>query len=264
VKLCDPPNRRECAGQTVRLGKDGEIGLSPEAQVRLFDRILDGDAAALAEVGRETPEVGNMLRPLLSLKGQNPGFLRNQRAILMGSLPEIRPHLDDFLKTVAVLDELGIKYQINIASGAGFEYYTGLIFQLFAGREKVGGGGRYDALIPSMGGGDVPASGFALYVDRLMGLVKSAAIAPPAPENVIIKIKPGGAVNEAFKIAAGLREAGYVAALDLDGRKATSRWVIEVRAEAPALTLADNVKSKRYNFTAPGEILEKLESESGR
>ena len=83
-----------------------KLGLSPEAQVRLFDRILDGDAAALAEVGRETPEVGNMLRPLLSLKGQNPGFLRNQRAILMGTLPEIRPHLDDFLKTVAVLDEL--------------------------------------------------------------------------------------------------------------------------------------------------------------
>ena len=85
-------------------------------------------------------------------------------------MPEISPPLDDFLKTVALLDELGLKYQINIASGAGFEYYTGLIFQLFIGEEKVGGGGRYDALIPSMGGGDVPASGFALYLDRLMEL----------------------------------------------------------------------------------------------
>ena len=83
---------------------------------------------------------------------------------------------------MTILDELGLKYQINIASGAGFEYYTGMIFQFFTGGEKMGGGGRYDALIPSMGGGDVPASGFALYLDRLMKLVKPEAMRPSAPE----------------------------------------------------------------------------------
>ena len=122
----------------------------------MFDSILDGDATVLTKVRRSTPELSEALLPLLSVKGQSPDFLRNQRALLLRRLPEIRTSLDDFLKTVAILDDLGIKYQINIASGAGFEYYTGIIFQLFMGKEKIGGGGRYDALIPSMGGGDVP------------------------------------------------------------------------------------------------------------
>ena len=153
-----------------------KLGLGPEERDRLFDRILDGDAAAIGEAGGQNQEMVAALGPLLALKGQSPGFLRNQRAVLGESLPEVLAPLDDFLGTVAVLDDLGLKYHIDVASGAGFEYYTGVIFQLYAGGEKVGGGGRYDALIPSMGGKDVPASGFALYVDRLMKLVKPGAL----------------------------------------------------------------------------------------
>ncbi|OGO01543.1 MAG: ATP phosphoribosyltransferase regulatory subunit, partial [Chloroflexi bacterium RBG_13_52_12] len=162
-----------------------KLGLSQEEQNKMFDRILDGEAEALARVSKESPELGNSLLPLLSLEGQTPEFLKNRRATLCRDIPEIRAPLDDFLKTVAVLDDLGLKYQINIASGAEFEYYTGMIFQLYVGKEKIGGGGRYDALIPSMGGGDVPASGFALYLDRLMSLVKAAAA--PNPKRILIK-----------------------------------------------------------------------------
>ncbi|OGO31899.1 MAG: ATP phosphoribosyltransferase regulatory subunit, partial [Chloroflexi bacterium RBG_16_56_11] len=145
-----------------------KLGLNPEEQARMFDEILDGNTETLARASRKSPDLENVLVPLLSLKGQSPGFLRNQRAVLARSSPDVLPCVDSFLDTVSRLDDLGIKYQINVASGAGFEYYTGIIFQMFIGREKVGGGGRYDALIPSMGGGDVPASGFALYTDRLV------------------------------------------------------------------------------------------------
>ena len=204
-----------------------KLKLTPEEQHRMFDSILDGDAAVLAKVSRKAPELGDTLLPLLSLKGQSPEFLKNQRARLCRALPEIGAPLDDFLKTVAILDELGIKYQINIASGAGFEYYTGMIFQLFTGKEKIGGGGRYDALIPSMGGGDVPASGFAIYLDRLMKLIKPEAIVPPASKRILIRTSSGVSVKEAFKIADSLRKAGYIAELDLDGREAA--WILEVK-----------------------------------
>ncbi len=240
-----------------------KLGLSPEEQNKMFDRILDGDAEALAEVSRESPEVGNTLRPFLSRKGQSPGFLRDQRALLARSVPEISPHLDDFLKTVALLDELGVKYQINIASGAGFEYYTGMIFQLFIGKEKVGGGGRYDALIPSMGGGDVPASGFALYLDRLMDLAKSEAIVGPVARRVLVRVKSGNAMKEAFKVADNLRRAGYTAELDLDGKKTDLKWVIEVQSEVPTFTLVDNVKSRRVDFETYNEVLKQMEGEGG-
>lgn len=240
-----------------------KLGLGPEEQDRMFDRILDGDAETLARISRESPEVGNALQPFLSLKGQSPGFLRNQRALLARSLPEVRPHLDDFLKTVALLDELGFKYQINIASGVGFEYYTGIIFQLFIGGDKIGGGGRYDALIPYMGGGDVPASGFALYLDSLMNLVKPEAIAGPVPGRVLVRVKSGDVVKEAFQAAGKLRGAGYIAELDLAGQKAGARWALEVRGRTPKYAVVDNLKSKRVDCQTFDEVLEKLEGEGG-
>jgi histidyl-tRNA synthetase len=240
-----------------------KLGLSQEEQGRMFDRILDGDAKAMAEISRVSPEVGDTLRPFLSLKGQSPGFLRNQKALFARTVPEISRYLDEFLETVDLLDALGVKYQINIASGAGFEYYTGIIFQFFIGREKVGGGGRYDALIPSMGGGDVPASGFALYLDRLMGLVSPESFVKTAPERVLVRVKSGGAMMEAFKAADKLRKAGYIAELDLGGKKSDLKWIIEVRSEAPAFTLINSDTKKKTAASAIDGVLKQLEGEGG-
>ena len=49
-----------------------------------------------------------------------------------------------------------------------FDYYTGLVFEVYCPetKEKIGSGGRYDGLIKKFGF-DVPATGFALDVDLL-------------------------------------------------------------------------------------------------
>jgi len=241
-----------------------KLGLSPEEQHRLFDQILDGDAEALNRINQKKPELENTLLPLLGMKGQSPGFLKNQRALLAQSMPEIGPYLDDFLQTVALLETLGLSYQIDIASGADFEYYTGMIFQLFIGGEKIGGGGRYDALISSMGGGDVPASGFALYLDRLMNLVKPEVFVKTVPERVLVRVKDAGAMKEAFEVADGLRKAGYIAELDLGEQEPDAfRWVIEVKGEAVPLSLWDGVSSRRVEVPAITEVLKLLEGEGG-
>jgi histidyl-tRNA synthetase len=243
-----------------------KLGLSPEEQNRLFDQILDGDVEALAGVSRESPELESALLPLLSLKGQSPGFLKNLRALLAQKMPEIKPHLDDFLQTVALLEALGCGYQIDIASGAGFEYYTGMIFQLFIAGEKIGGGGRYDALIPAMGGGDVPASGFALYLDRLMNLVKPEVIAGPVPMRILVRVPAGNAdaVKEAFQIAGSLREAGYIAELDLDGKEPEGfAWIIDVQEQAPLFTLRDRAGASQVGATTISEVLRLLEGKGG-
>ena len=236
-----------------------KLDLSPDEQHKVFDKILDGDAKALAQISKQSTELCESLLPLLSLKGQSPGFLKEQRTLLCRDVPEIRAPLDDFLATVAVLDDLGIKYQTNIASGAGFEYYTGIIFQLYAGRDKVAGGGRYDALVKSMGGGDAPASGFALYLDRLMKLVKVEA----APEAKRILVKASGAetVREAFAAAEGLRQAGFVAEIDLDGRK--SDYVLEVKSKSPAFTLVNKDKASKTVVQTINEVIRLLKEQGG-
>jgi histidyl-tRNA synthetase len=202
-----------------------KLGLGADEQHRAFDRILDGDAAVLAEAGKTSPELAGALKPLLRMKGQSTGFLKNQQAALPPGLEDVKPHLDNFLKTVAVLDELGVSYRINIASGAGFEYYTGLIFQLFVGGEKVGGGGRYDALIAAMGGGDEPAAGFALYLDQIVKLVEPDEVKVAGA--VCLRPQAGVTAGRVFEAAAGLREAGYAVVMDPKGELPMDR-VVEV------------------------------------
>jgi len=188
----------------------GKLGLDREEQHQVFDKILDGDTKALARIGKKAPELNKSLLSLLSLKEQTPESLKNQKEKLCREIPEIEKPLNDFLSIISVLDELGIKYQVNIASGGVFEYYTGIIFQFYAGKEKIGGGGRYDKLISAMGGSNVPASGFALYLDRLMELIKVQAIPGNNTQKILVKIS-GDSVREAFQVADDLRLAGYIA-----------------------------------------------------
>ncbi len=240
------------------------FGLTPEEQASVFDQMLDGDTAVLARLKARTPELGRALTPLLDLKGQSPGFLRNLKALFNHDLPEFEPPLNNFIDIVDLLDSLEHSYQIDIASGRGFEYYSGVIFQLFAGGERVGGGGRYDALIPLMGGGDIPASGFALYLDPLMDLVKPAVPAETLAQRVLLRTQPNQpeAVKEVFRITNCLREAGYTAELDLGGQQPTDlRWTLDVQGKPPLFVLTDLVNSKKFEVNTAEEVLTLLEKE---
>jgi len=133
-----------------------------------------------------------------------------------------------------------------------------VIFQFFKDEEKVGGGGRYDALIPLMGGGNIPASGFALYLDRLMNSVKLEL--PANFQGILIRAEPNEVevLKEGFNIASNLREAGYVAELDLGCRKSADfRWLLDVSREPPII-LTDQVKQERFELKTINEVLKLL------
>ena len=236
--------------------------LSDEQQTRIFDQILDGDREALAGITPTRPELGELLSLLLDLKGKSSGFLRNLQTLLNDNLPELKPHIDDFINIVDLLEALGCNYEIDIASARGFEYYTGIVFQFFKDEERIGGGGRYDVLIPLMGGGDIPASGFALYLDRLMNLVKPELKANS--QRVLIRIEPTEieALKESFNIASSLREAGYMAELNLGKQElADFRWLLDIRGKAPLFVLTDQVKQKRFEFRTINEAVDILGGE---
>ena len=240
-----------------------KLGLSPGERTRLFAQILDGDVDALAKLNPGEPELERALAPLLDLKGKSSGFLKNLKTLFTQSLPELEPSLDDFINIVDLLEVLGCHYQVDLASGRGFEYYTGVIFQLFMGEENIGGGGRYDALIPLMGGKDILASGFALYLDRLMNLVKPETLAKPLAQRILIRVE-SEAMKEGFSIASCLREAGYVAEFYLGGQEpANLRWTLDVHNKAPLFVLTDRVKRRKFEMQTSAEALTLLGEEEG-
>ncbi len=232
-----------------------KLGLSPGEQTKIFDQILDGDKEALAGIKPGKPELGRALSSLLDLKGKSSGFLKNLKSLFAQDLPELEPALNDFISIVDLLEAMGYSYQIDITSGRGFEYYTGVVFQLFMGEDKVGGGGRYDALIPLMGGGDIPASGFGLYFDCLMDLIEPATLAKPLAQRVLVKAEPA-VLKQGFAIARHLREAGYVAELQLGSQQpADLRWLLDVQNKAPRFVLTDQVKHKKFEVQTADEVL---------
>jgi len=212
------------------------LGLSSEEQVRVFDRILDGDGKALAELGLGPAEL-ETLSALLGLRVASSGFVKRLESLLGPDLSGLKPGIDDLISIAELLEALGADYQIELASGRGFEYYTGVIFQIFKGRDKIGGGGRYDALIPLMGARDIPASGIALYLDRLMEMVKPEALADDKALRILVRARPEMA-KEGFGLVTRLHNAGYRAEFNLGAQsRAGFDWTLDVQSKAPKFIL---------------------------
>jgi histidyl-tRNA synthetase len=249
---------------TVKLSHAGLIrallagfGLSPEEQGKVFDQILDGDVAVLSRLKNRTPELVRILTPLLDLKGKSPAFLRNLKAVFNHNLPQFTEALDNFIGITDLLTAMGQKYRIDIGSGRGFEYYTGLIFQLFVGDVKAGGGGRYDALIPLMGGKDIPASGFALYLDPIMGLIKQES-EQSERASVLVRVqgKTLPARSTAFETIRLLHEAGLTASLDPGNENICNyRWLLDIRSRSPRFVLSDQKRNRKSEVGTLGEVV---------
>ena len=242
------------------------FGLSPQEQGKVFDQILDGDIAVLSRLKAKTPDLARLLTPLLGLKGESPGFLRNLKTMFGSNLPEFIPALDNFIGMVDLLTAMGQKYQIDIASGRGFEYYTGIIFQISAGETKLGGGGRYNALIPLMGGENTPASGFALQMNTLMNLIEVPS--PAKSENnaalvMVIGNKPD-LMKSAYSLTNSLREAGFMVSIQVDNEdKNDFEWIIEINAPAADFVIASRSNKRKLTATTIGNVVNILEGKSG-
>jgi histidyl-tRNA synthetase len=239
-----------------------EFKLSPAEEARITDRILEGRWEALTKARPDNPEIERLMAALLDLKGKSSSFLRNVRASFPKASPDFKSSLEDFLTVTTLLDNLGCSYEIDIAAMHGFEYYTGVCFQFMAAGEKIGGGGRYDKLVPLMNGGDIPACGFALYVDPMMTLL------PPDKEEKArsgISVKGKGAtpeiVRRCFVVAESLRNAGHVVELHTGGQESTDlRWTLDVQNRAPLFVLSDRIKNREFEVQSVNELLALLAS----
>ena len=77
----------------------------------------------------------------------------------------------------ALLASAEIPYVVNPRIVRGLDYYTRTVFEItssaLGAQSTVCGGGRYDGLVKSLGGPDVPAVGFALGLERFLMMVNA-------------------------------------------------------------------------------------------
>jgi histidyl-tRNA synthetase len=238
-----------------------ELKLSPGEEAKMTNRILEGNWQAFTKAKSTNPEIDRLVAALLGLKGKSSSFLHNVRASFPKASQDFKSSLEDFVNIATLLDNLGCSYEIDIAAIHGFEYYTGVCFQFLAAGEKIGGGGRYDSLVPLMNGEDIPACGFALYVDPMMKLLPLEK-EKKGESGILVKGEESTPeiVKTCFAVAESLRDAGYSAELDFTGRKESNyRWVVLVSGNEPSLfMLTDCIKRRRRDAASMAEILKAI------
>lgn len=230
-RLCLGPAMVEISHAGILRHLLEQLDLGAEEQDSVFDQIQEGDLQSLALAERQHPRMGRFLPLLLEPKGQGSGFLKNLKASLVAEFPGLAAGFDNFIYLADLLSSLGCPYEINFALPGGFEYYTGFMFQVSIDGAKVGGGGRYDELIPLVGGPAIPSSGYALYMDRLMGFMASRGVPKPSVSRRVLLLAGEGipeAARTCFELARRLHEEGVVAEVNLGQDRRNYTHVVAV------------------------------------
>ncbi len=112
----------------------------------------------------------------------------------------------------------------------GLAYYTGCVFEVNDREGKfraICGGGRYDKLLSTLGGKDLPATGFGFGDMVIMEVLAEKDLLPEllsGVEDVVIPLSPD-LRNVAVKVASALRSSDRLVDLVLDDKK--MKWAFK-------------------------------------
>jgi len=109
-----------------------------------------------------------------------------------------------------LLDEAGIRYEINDRLVRGLDYYNYTVFEwvtdLLGAQSTICGGGRYDGLVEQLGGQPSPAVGCAIGLERFMLVAEAVGQQQSrGPVDVYFCSMGENARRRSFQIAEKLR-----------------------------------------------------------
>ena len=230
-----------------------------DTQDRLrYREALQGYFAPYHDVLDEASKERLEKNPLRILDSKNPAV----QDIVAGA-PKLYDYLNeaavqDFEKVLFYLGERDIAYEIDHRLVRGLDYYCHTAFEVtsseLGAQDAIGGGGRYDGLARELGSSsDVPASGFAVGMERLLMTMEKqglfAALNPRGPlVYVVVQSRELG--DHGLQIAYRLRKAGVMTEIDLAARsmKAQMREANRVRASYALFVGTAEVEAGLYSL----------------
>lgn len=138
--------------------------------------------------------------------------------------------------------------QLDLSVVRGLAYYTGLVFEGFDREGElraIFGGGRYDRILSTFGGADIPACGFGFGDAVIMELLKVKGLLPslpPSSVDVVVHSYNEDLRMEAMKMAQQLRGADVAVDVIMESKK--MKW---------AFKHADRLGAKWLVLLAPDE-----------
>lgn len=194
------------------------IGESDGWKSAVLDAFHESDFVVLDELCEEAAGRGSSnaiaIRELARIRGGKEAV---EKARALAAPCGCADALDGFEKTYDTLAEEGLAdcLLVDFSVMSSFDYYTGIVFEAFVPGmgESLGGGGRYDRMLGAYGL-DMPAAGFAFYLEEVQSALEAAVTCGNPPLRVAV---PKGSLNP--DTIAILEEAGLdVEGLDNPGR----------------------------------------------
>lgn len=201
--------------------------------------------------------------PLRAFDAKHPGT----QAVMAGA-PRLvddlaRADLEHFNEVRALLDSVGVAYELDWTLVRGLDYYTRTVFEFTAdglgAQNAVGGGGRFDHLVTELGGTPTPACGGCAGVERL--LLSTDGPAPGRPPGIDLFVAVTGAADKtvAFRLAATARRSGLTAQLGEAGRRLAGQLKQADRAGAGHVAILGGGRAVLKELSTGGQIPVEIE-----
>ena len=206
---------------TVAINSIGGLDSRAAYRAALQDH-LRPRADALSDHAKKRLE-DNPLRILDSKDPRDKAAVADAPSILDSLTDEDRAHWQSVLRS---LDALKTPYQVSPGLVRGLDYYTRTVFEFQSTMGGLGtqntliAGGRYDNMLKSLGGPQIPAIGCGMGLERILLALGEEPMPRPAP----CFIAPMGeaATLIALQLTRELREQGIVSVLDGRGNSMKS------------------------------------------
>jgi histidyl-tRNA synthetase len=259
-------NRRVIQGLVENLGVDTQE--KADAIFRIVDKSRKISNEAVAEELRSTGMENSVVDSLMeftSIKGNPAKVLERisyvqkkgkDTALGYGQLAE----LADALKGLGKLGRCS--YDMSVVRGIG--YYDGIVFEAFDKEgEDVGailGGGRYDKLCAIYGKRDIPATGVAGGIERLLISLERAGVFPKLSQVADVFV---AAVNDEVRqrvlsIANELRARGIPSDVDVKRRSLAKQLEYADSLGIPYVLIIgpEELHTSRFKFRDMGKRVE--------
>jgi histidyl-tRNA synthetase len=172
-----------------------------------------GVRSELTERGVSAEAAGRILDAVLA-EGSPADLLAELRERL-ASDPEAVAAIDELDQLFSLLPAFGVPataYSFDLTLARGLDYYTGPDYEATVTEPNVGsvaGAGRYDALIGTFLGREVPATGMSLGLERIIEVVEEFNLlpAPATIAQVLVTVFPD-TIKDAAAAATRLRATG--------------------------------------------------------
>ncbi len=195
-----------------------KCGFKPEDFDSVFiildkmDKIgLDGVKTELLESGFDTEAVDKYIAVYTGCED----VLVSDFAAAVGTEAQaVAASLELIMRAAASATVGGVKLKFDPTLVRGMSYYTGTIFeiQMDGYGYSVGGGGRYDEMLGKFIGQNVPACGFSLGFERIVGALSDSGFVIPAEGKSVAFLADKSITEEEmtkmYADAAALRAAG--------------------------------------------------------